>query len=167
MQDAPIVSDDRQEADRLGAVRALGVLDGPVDDPRFMRLVRLAARLFDAPKAAIALVDERRVWRVASIGYASPEAPRRGDLADRVVVTGAPADLASPIRDDQGRVLGAMVVEGPGLHGPASEEDRQALEDLAHMAAEALRASRPDTARMLQTERLNLAIADVRWPDNV
>ena len=159
MQDAPIVSDDRQEADRLGAVRALGVLDGPVDDPRFMRLVRLTARLFDAPKAAIALVDERRVWRVASIGYASPEAPRRGDLADRVVVTGAPADLASPIRDDQGRVLGAMVVEGPGLHGPASEEDRQALEDLAHMAAEALRASRPDTARMLQTERLNLAIA--------
>ena len=63
MEDAPIVSDDRQEAARLSALRALDILDGAVNEPRFLRLVRLAARLFDAPKAAIALVDKDRVWR--------------------------------------------------------------------------------------------------------
>lgn len=158
MEDAPIVSDERQEAARLAALRALGVLDGPVNDPRFQRLARLAARLFDAPKAAVVLVDETRIWRKGFVGYATAEGPRAGDLADRVIAADAPVALAVPIRDAQGLALGALVVEGPGTGGPASAEDLQALEDLADLAATEL-AAKPCGARNLESERLQLAIS--------
>lgn len=157
MDDAPIVSDDRQETARLKALRALGILDGEVNEPRLLRVARLASRLFDAPKAAVALVDQDRIWRKAFIGYAGPEAPRSNDLADKVVSTGRALDLAAPIRDGQGHVLGALVVEGLGAHGAATAEDLQSLEDLADLAAELLTA-KPDGDRTLEGERLNLAI---------
>lgn len=157
MDDAPIVSDDRQETARLKALRALGILDGEVNEPRLLRVARLASRLFDAPKAAVALVDQGRIWRKAFVGYAGPEAPRANDLADKVVSTGRAIDLAAPIRDSQGHVLGALVVEGPGAQGPAAAEDLQALEDLADLAAEVLTA-KPEGDRTLEGERLNLAI---------
>lgn len=157
MDDAPIVSDDRQEAARLNALKALNILDTAVNEPRFLRVVRLAARLFDAPKAAVVLVDARRVWRKAFIGYAGPEGPREGDLADQVVKSNGPIGLGVPIRDGQGLVLGALVVEGPGT-GSASDEDLQALTDLADLAAEGL-AGDPCTSRKLERERLELAIS--------
>lgn len=158
MDDAPIVSDDRQESARLKALRALGVLDGEINEPRLLRVARLAARLFDAPKAAVALVDEDRIWRKAFVGYAGPQSPRSGDLADQVVAAGRAVDLAAPIRDCQGHILGALVVEGPGANGPAQAEDLQSLEDLADLAAEILTA-RPESDRTLEGERLNLAIS--------
>lgn len=155
MQDAPIVSDDRQEAARLEALRALGILDSEVNAPEFLRLARLAARLFDAPKAAVALVDADRVWRKAFVGYAGPEGPRESDLAAQVVAANGPVALAAPIRDARGHVLGALVVEGPGARGPSSEADLRALEDLADLAAAALTARADRHGR----ERLDLAIS--------
>jgi PAS domain S-box-containing protein len=158
MEDAPIVSDDRQEADRLNALKALDILGGPTNEPRFLRFARLAAKLFDAPKAAVTLVDADRVWRKAHVGYPGPEGPREGDLATQVVAADGPVGLAVPIRDGQGRALGALVVEGPGMSGPASDEDLAALEDLADLAAQEL-AARPCGARNLESERLDLAIS--------
>lgn len=158
MEDAPIVSDDRQEAARLKALKALDILDGATNEPQFLRFARVAAKLFDAPKAAVALVDADRVWRKAYIGYASPESPRQDDLAAQVVAANGPVGLAVPIRDGEGHVLGALVVEGPGASGPASDDDLQALEDLADLAAASL-AAEPYAAHNLESERLNLAIA--------
>lgn len=158
MDDAPIVSDDRQESSRLKALRALGILDSEVNEPRLLRVVRLAARLFDAPKAAVALVDQDRIWRKAFVGYGSAEGPRAGSLADRVVSSGRTVDLAAPIRDAQGHVLGALLIEGPGATGPAATEDLQSLEDLADLASDMLTA-KPFSDRSLEGERLNLAIA--------
>ena len=158
MEDAPIVSDDRQETARLNALRALDILNGASNEPQFLRFARLAAKLFDAPKAALVLVDADRIWRKAYLGYPGPEAPREGDLAARVVAANAPIGLAVPIRDAQGHALGALVVEGPGLGGPASGEDVQALEDLADLAAMSL-AAKPCAARNLESERLDLAIS--------
>lgn len=158
MDDAPRASDHRLETERLEAVRGLGVMDGAVNSPALSRLVRLAARLFDAPKAAIVLVDETRIWRAAYVGYAGPEAPRNGDLAERVVIANAPINLAVPIRDGEGRALGALLVEGPSMAGPASEEDLHALTDLADLAAEAL-CGPCAKAPTLESERLDLAIA--------
>jgi len=158
MEDAPIVSDDRQEAARLNALKALDILDGATNEPQFLRFARLAAKLFDAPKAAVVLVDADRVWRKAYVGYPGPEAPRAGDLAAQVVAANGPVGLAVPIRDAQGHVLGALVVEGPGMSGPAPDEDLQALEDLADLVAQDL-AAKPCTARSRERERLDLAIA--------
>jgi PAS domain S-box-containing protein len=156
--DAPIASDDRQEAARLNALKALNILDSAVNEPGLLRLVRLAARLFDAPKAAIVLVDERRVWRKAYVGYPGSESPRDGDLAAQVIAADGPVGLGVPLRNEQGLALGALVVEGPGLTGPASEEDLQALEDLAALAIESL-AGEPCASRNLERERLELAIS--------
>lgn len=158
MDDAHIVTDDRSESARLEALKALGVLDGVTNEPRLARIARLAARLFDAPRAAIALVDHDRIWRKAYLGYAGPESPRAGDLADRVVAADAPVDLAAPIRNPEGLTLGALVVEGPGTGGPASSEDVAALQDLADLAAEAL-CGPSDQGRTLESERLKLAIS--------
>lgn len=158
MEDAPIVSDDSQEAARLNALKALDILDGATNEPAFLRFARLAAKLFDAPKAALVLVDKDRVWRKAYVGYPGPDGPRDGDLAAQVVAADGPVGLAVPIRDNQGYALGALVVEGPGMGGPASDEDLQALEDLADLAAQSL-AAKPCAARSRESERLDLAIA--------
>lgn len=133
-------------------------MDRVVTGPPLARLVRLAARLFDAPKAAIVLVDETRIWRAAYVGYAGPEALRQDDLAHRVVVADGPVGLAVPLRDREGRPLGAFVVEGPGMGGPASDDDLQALNDLADLATEALLGPCAK-APTLESERLDLAIA--------
>ncbi len=158
MEDAPIVTDDSQEAARLNALKALDILDGATNAPQFLRFARLAAKLFDAPKAALALVDKDRVWRKAYVGYAGPEAPRDGDLAAQVVAANGPVGLAVPVRDVHGHAIGALVVEGPGLAGPASDEDLAALEDLADLAATGL-AAKPCTSPNLESERLELAIS--------
>lgn len=157
MEDVPIASDESQEAARLNALKALNILDGAVNEPRLLRLARLAALLFDAPKAAIVLVDETRVWRKAYVGYAGPEGPRAGDPADRVVAANRPIGLAAPIRDADGHVLGALVVDGPGAR-PASAEELQALEDLADLTAEAL-AAEPLSASCRARARMDLAIS--------
>ncbi|MBO9546207.1 HWE histidine kinase domain-containing protein [Caulobacter sp.] len=158
MEDAPIVTDDSQEAARLNALKALDILDGATNEPQFLRFARLAAKLFDAPKAALVLVDKDRVWRKAYIGYAGPESPRDGDLAAQVVAANGPVGLAVPVRDVHGHAIGALVVEGPGMSGPASDDDLAALEDLADLAATGL-AAKPCTAPNLQSERLELAIS--------
>ena len=158
MEDAPIVSDDSQEAARLNALKALDILDGATNEPRFLRFARLAAKLFDAPKAALVLVDKDRVWRKAYVGYAGPESPRDGDLAAQVVTANGPVGLAVPLRDVHGHALGALVVEGPGLSGPASDDDLAALEDLADLAAASL-TTKPCASRNLESERLELAIS--------
>ena len=51
----------RDEAARLSALRALGVLDTAAEE-RFDRLTRLAQALFDVPIALISLIDAERQW---------------------------------------------------------------------------------------------------------
>lgn len=49
------------EQARLEALRALRILDTP-PEPRFDRLTRLAADIFDVPIALVSIVDENRQW---------------------------------------------------------------------------------------------------------
>ncbi len=49
------------EADRIQAVRSLGLLDTPPEE-RFDRFTRLARRVFNVPIALVTLVDEHRLW---------------------------------------------------------------------------------------------------------
>ena len=63
------------EAGRLAALRALDILDTEPEAP-FERLVSLAADIFQAPIAAITLVDAERQWFKAQRGLAVRETPR-------------------------------------------------------------------------------------------
>lgn len=68
----------KDEADRLEAVRGLGLIETPSDE-RFDRYTRLAVHLFDVPTALFGLVEEDRQWFKSKHGFASDELPR--DLA--------------------------------------------------------------------------------------
>jgi GAF domain-containing protein len=62
------------ESDRLAALRSYRILDTP-PEPTFDDLVQLAARACHAPVAAISLIDDRRQWFKAEIGFGVRETP--------------------------------------------------------------------------------------------
>jgi signal transduction histidine kinase len=63
------------EQDRLAALRSYRVLDTPREEA-FDQVVQLAADLFDAPMAAMSLVDTDRQWFKAEVGLGVRETPR-------------------------------------------------------------------------------------------
>ncbi|MBZ2209608.1 sensor domain-containing diguanylate cyclase [Massilia soli] len=70
-----MTSEGMQEALRLQALSALGILDTPPED-RFDRFARLAAAAFSVPIALVSLVDEGRQWFKACVGLSVTETPR-------------------------------------------------------------------------------------------
>jgi two-component sensor histidine kinase len=62
------------ESDRLAALRSYRVLDTP-PEPAFDDLVQLAARACQAPIALISLIDARRQWFKAEVGFGVQETP--------------------------------------------------------------------------------------------
>jgi signal transduction histidine kinase len=69
---APLPPD---EAARLADLRSFTILDTPYD-PRFDRLVQLAARVFGTQGAVVGLLDANRLWFKAHTGIAARELPR-------------------------------------------------------------------------------------------
>jgi GAF domain-containing protein len=63
------------ESQRLDALKSFHVLDTPAE-PQFNALVFKAARYFNAPIAAISLVDLNRQWFKAVVGLNATETPR-------------------------------------------------------------------------------------------
>ncbi len=70
------VADQADDPMRLRELQATGLLDAPPDES-FDALVRLAARLLDAPVALISLVDAEREFLAAQLGVPEPFASRR------------------------------------------------------------------------------------------
>jgi diguanylate cyclase (GGDEF)-like protein/PAS domain S-box-containing protein len=71
--DCPPIPAD--EAQRLLALRSLGVLDTPAEE-RFDRLTRLALHFFNVPMALVSLVDSERQWLKSHQGIAERETAR-------------------------------------------------------------------------------------------
>ncbi len=63
-----------KESDRLAALRSYRVIDTP-PEPAFDDLVQLAARACRAPVALISLIDDRRQWFKAEVGFGVRETP--------------------------------------------------------------------------------------------
>ncbi|MDB5456838.1 MAG: signal transduction histidine kinase [Caulobacter sp.] len=187
MEDTARVRVTETEASRLQALRALNALDGASNDPRFDRITRLAAKLFDAPRAAIVLVDEDRLWLKARIGIVDGEYPRAGSMADQminlgeVVISGdivhdqrlkaliptlGQVDVrfyaCAPLTDPAGRIVGLLALGDPEPHPPGDAAQASALVDLAGLAMEELlrdaESARHAAARTLDAERVDLAI---------
>jgi phosphoribosyl 1,2-cyclic phosphodiesterase/CheY-like chemotaxis protein len=72
------------EENRLGALKALGILDTG-REPRFDRLTRLAAALFDVPIAMVSLVDRDRQWLKSCCGLDAGEESRDVSFCAHVV----------------------------------------------------------------------------------
>src|SRR5262249_54324367 len=73
------------EAERLAALRAVGVLDPP-PEPAFDELAGLAAYICQTPVALISLVDEDRQWFKSRVGWAAAESSREAAFCARTIL---------------------------------------------------------------------------------
>lgn len=99
----PLRSDPVHDADRLAALRALGLLDGPAS-PAFDRLTRLAAKVVRAPVALVSLVDDDRQFFASSRGLCEPwascrQTPLSHSFCQHVVRSGDPLVIPDARRD--------------------------------------------------------------------
>jgi len=158
------------EALRVENVRALCLLDTPAEE-RFDRVTRLARRLFDAPVAAISLIDSTRQWFKSSQGMdltqisrdisfcghtiledgpmIVEDATRDPRFADNPLVVGDPRFrfyAGCPLRASDGSVLGTLLVFD---FRPRTfrDEDLSNLTDLAGIAESELSISRSSPAQ--------------------
>ncbi len=69
-------ADHLQEAARLAALAATGILDTP-PEPAYDAITRLAAKYFHADAVGIAFADESRVWIKSHWGHETRELPRK------------------------------------------------------------------------------------------
>jgi PAS domain S-box-containing protein len=169
------------EADRLTALKQYGVLD-TTPEASFDDLATLAARICDAPMAAVSLVDAQRQWFKAEVGLGLRETPRPQSFcahtmlsdvamvitdatqdprfADNPLVTGAPQIrfyAGYPLKTPEGVSLGALCVldDTPRPQG-LTELQSMALKTLAEqvMTQLELRRALLDRDRSDQTARL-------------
>ena len=149
------------EAERLGALRAMRVLDTDPEE-RFDRFTRLAKRLFGVPIALVSLVDADRQWFKSRQGLEVTETPRELSFCGHAILA-EDAMVVSDALDDERFADNPLVVEDPNIRFYAGsplatpdgfrvgtlclidrkprefdQEDRGLLSDLARMVEEEL-----------------------------
>ena len=149
------------EEQRLAALRALQVLDGP-PDPELDRLTRLASQLFDLPVALVSLLDAEREWFFSRVGLTPTEMDRATSFCDHAIRQSVPLVIADAREDARFRANPAVTgppgirfYAGQALYSAAGQplgafcvidqlprqfnaDERQLLADLAAMAQERL-----------------------------
>lgn len=151
------------EAQRLAAVRALGVMDTP-SEALMDSLVRSAAALTGTPIALVTLIDDARQWIKAKVGLPGLQEIARADTLCTVVldshdcveiadartdprvrakacVTGPPGIVfyaGVPLLSPEGLVVGTLAVMDTQPRPALSFNQQQALQELARAAMTAL-----------------------------
>src|SRR5262249_45361887 len=150
------------EADRLAALRGLGILDTP-PELAYDELSALAAHICQTPIALISLVDEDRQWFKSRVGWEAGETPREVAFCahtilepDLLIVPDARADerfaksplctsppgirfyAGAPLVTAEGHALGTLCVID---HKPRelTAEQARALRALSHQVVAQLR----------------------------
>jgi GAF domain-containing protein len=102
------------ERERQRAVDASGVMRAP-PDPALHRIVAKAAKLLDAPMAALSIIDRDRMWFAARVGIDAPEMSRSVSFCAHAILNpGEPLVIADAIGDE--RFEGNPIVQGePGV----------------------------------------------------
>lgn len=113
----------KTELRRLAALHDLQVLDTPPEE-RFNRIARIAAHVFGCPKAAIGLIDEKRLWFKAVVGSTAAEVPRELTFCNHAIESDAPLVVGDALADSRPR-LHALAKEshtrfyvGQAVHAP-------------------------------------------------
>lgn len=115
---------------RLAAVRRYQILDTPPDGA-FDRIAALAARIFEAPMATVAIVDADRVWFKATHGLTGmDQVGRDPGLCASAILRGEPYVVTDTVTD--ARALANPLVQGhPGVRfyaaAPITTSDGQRL----------------------------------------
>ena len=142
-----------REAARLATVLRYAILD-TAPEASFDRVARLAAHAFQAPWAAITIVDDQRVWFKAQVGQNVSQMARPYSLCGHIVATGrslqledAPRDappgvipppgvrfyVGAPLLGDDGACIGTLCVMDRVPRPPLTDDERELLSDLAAM----------------------------------
>lgn len=88
------------EESRLKALHSIGLLDtGP--EECFDRVVRLAAQLFDVPRAALTLIDRERQWFKAQVGFSIDASPRECSICSHVICEPSGELILSDVAQDK------------------------------------------------------------------
>ena len=167
------------EQGRLAALYACDVPDTP-SDPKLDKITALAAELFDAPAAAITMIDAERQWIKSRYGAAPDETPRSEAFCnhtirlpdgetllvedarleprfrDKPFVTppdGVRFYLGTPLVDRHGQALGALCVMDSLPRHDIAERDRWRLKVLAELVVDELELRR-SAKQVLETQRL-------------
>lgn len=185
-----VVSGDRGgEAARIRALRELHAFDDSTT-ARFDRIAGLAALAFEAPRAAIVLVDKDHLFLKGQVGLRQRDRPRAGSLADLLIdrrevfisrdITReaefkpllpslGQVDVrfvaSAPLITPGGEVIGLLSLGDPKPHRAATSAQRQALTDLAAMAMDELLR---DAELARQTRRRDIAaeaggLGEIEW----
>lgn len=100
------------ETERLTALEEYQLLESEAD-PRFERLVEMAADLFDVPVAYISLLDDTRQWFKASIGLDVSETPLAQSLCLHSIQQPGLTEVEDARLDARFSAL-PMVTDNPG-----------------------------------------------------
>ena len=100
------------ELARLEALHALRLLDTP-PEPRFDRLTRLAASLFDVQTALISLIDTDRQWFKSRVGMDQCETPREDAFCNVAIRLPAASLMVVPDATRDARFADNPHVTGP------------------------------------------------------
>jgi EAL domain-containing protein (putative c-di-GMP-specific phosphodiesterase class I) len=157
-----IAADQQPEDARLAALISVGILDTP-PEPAYDAITRLAAEYFQADSAAIAFVDESRVWMKSCWRHMVRELPRKDSIFDMMLAQDGPVivpdisrhpqydallprlnllGMASyagvPIRSCDGMILGILIIFHRKSRQNMSPDEIQTLESLAGMVSNQL-----------------------------
>ena len=174
---------DAEQA-RCAALHAYDVLDTS-PDPKLDKITALAAELFEAPNAAIALIDAERRWSKSRFGDLPLQTPRGIALCDFTILE-APGDtllvsdaredarfrnhpmvtgpcsvrfyLGAPLVSPDGHALGALCVFDTVARTVVSPSSRRHLTVLAELVVDSMELQR--TARRVQETQRLLGLAE-------
>lgn len=183
---AALETDDDHARDerRLAEIEryALAELVGAAPRRDLQGLAQLAARVFEAPKAMIAFIDDTHLRTIATVGFDQAEVPRAMSLCNQVLYDGVPllsGDITADARyadswpattglarfyasqqlvTPDGEPIGALCVFDAEPHDTDSDTDtaqRDALRDLADRVVDALELQ-------LRTRELTEVVGELR-----
>ncbi len=89
-----------REPERLSFLRALRILDTPIEE-RFERITRLVCTTLRVPIAAISLVDERRQWFKSIAGIDVAETPRDISFCGHAILRCEPMVVPDSLEDER------------------------------------------------------------------
>jgi GAF domain-containing protein len=96
----------------VAAVKALGLVDTPIDDPRFNAITKLMASIFQTPVALITLITEDRVWFKSKVGPFGACVTREGSWCNYISVPNTPEVLITEDASEDARFAGNPYVAG-------------------------------------------------------
>jgi EAL domain-containing protein (putative c-di-GMP-specific phosphodiesterase class I) len=145
--------DREQEAARLAALVATGIMDSPPESS-YDAITRLAAEYFQADSAALGFVDESRIWIKSSWGQHVRELPRKNSIFEMVLAEDGPVVVSGFSQSPQldGPLLILKLLDAAFFAGvPVRSFDGKILGALAIFCREPRHGLAPDKLRMLES----------------